>query len=93
MAARVSFLEAALDESKLKEPAKKIVPGSAVAERGGSRVVFVLESGKVRQEQVTLGARFGDGYELVDGPAPGTKLVSDPPSSLTDGQAVKEKSP
>lgn len=93
MAARVSFLEAPLDENKLKEPAKKIVPGSAVVERAGSRVVFVLDSGKVRQEQVTLGARFGDGYELVDGPAPGSKLVSDPPSSLTDGQAVKEKSP
>jgi RND family efflux transporter MFP subunit len=92
MAARVSFLEAPLDESKLKEPAKKIVPGNAVTERAGSRVVFVLDSGKVRQEQVTLGARFGDGYELVDGPAPGTKLVSEPPPSLTDGQAVKERS-
>jgi HlyD family secretion protein len=91
MAARVSFLEAPLDESKLKEPAKKIIPGGAVADRGGSRVVFVLDSGKVRQEQVTLGARFGDGYELVEGPAPGTKIVSDPPSTLTDGQAVKEK--
>jgi RND family efflux transporter MFP subunit len=93
MAARVSFLEAPLDESKLKEPAKKIVPGSAVAERGGARVVFVLDSGKVRVEQVTLGARFGDGYELLDGPAPGTMIVSEPPATLTDGQAVKERSP
>ncbi len=92
MAARVSFLDAPLDEAKLKEPAKKIVPGGAVAERAGSRVVFVLESGKIRQEQVTLGPRFGDGYELVDGPAPGTKIVSDPPSTLNDGQEVKEKS-
>jgi HlyD family secretion protein len=92
MAARVSFLEAPLDESKLKEPAKKIVPGGAVTERAGSRVVFVLDSGKVRQEQVTLGARFGDGYELLEGPAPGTKIVSDPPGALTDGQAVKERS-
>jgi HlyD family secretion protein len=91
MAARVSFLEAPLDESKLKEPAKKIVPGGAVVERGGSRVVFVLDSGKIRQEQVTLGPRFGDGYEMVDGPAPGTKIVSDPPATLADGQSVKEK--
>jgi HlyD family secretion protein len=91
MAARVSFLEAPLDESKLKEPAKKIVPGNAVTERAGARVVFVLDSGKIRQAEVILGARFGDGYELVDGPAPGTKIVSDPPSTLTDGQAVKEK--
>jgi HlyD family secretion protein len=36
MAARVSFLEAPLDEKKLNEPPKKIVPGSAVVERAGS---------------------------------------------------------
>jgi RND family efflux transporter MFP subunit len=93
MAARVSFLQAPLDEHKLNEPPKKIVPGSAVAERGGSRVVFVLESGKARMSPVTLGARFGDGYELVDGPPPGTKVVSDPPPTLGDGQAIKEKTP
>jgi RND family efflux transporter MFP subunit len=92
MAARVSFLEAPLDESKLKEPAKKIVPGGAVAERAGSRVVFVLDSGKIRQENVTLGPKFGDGFELLDGPAPGTKIVSEPSASLADGQSVKEKS-
>jgi hypothetical protein len=42
---------------------------------------------------VTLGPSFGDGFELVDGPSPGTKLVSDPPPNLGDGQAIKERSP
>jgi RND family efflux transporter MFP subunit len=93
MAARVSFLEAPLDPSKLSEPAKKIIPGPAVAERGGARVVFVLDSGKVHMVPVTLGARFGDGYELTDGPAPGTKIVSDPPPTLGEGQDIKERSP
>jgi HlyD family secretion protein len=93
MAARVSFLEAPLDANKLNEPPKKIVPGSAVVDRAGSRVVFVLESGKVRMAPVTLGARFGDGYELVEGPSPGTKIVSEPPPTLGDGQAIKERSP
>jgi RND family efflux transporter MFP subunit len=93
MAARVSFLEAPLDERKLKEPPKKIVPGSAVADRAGSRVVFVIESGKVRMTPVSLGSRFGDGYELLDGPPPGTKIVSGPPPTLGDGQAIKERSP
>jgi HlyD family secretion protein len=93
MAARVSFLEAPLDERKLNEPPKKIVPGSAVVERAGSRVVFVLESGKVRMVPVSLGPRFGDGYELLEGPAPGTKVVSEPTPILGDGQAIKERSP
>ncbi len=93
MAARVSFLEAPLDQSKLNEPPKKIVPGSAVVDRAGSRVVFVLESGKVRMTPVSLGPRFGDGYELLEGPSPGTKIVSEPPPTLGDGQAIKERNP
>ena len=93
MAARVSFLEAALDPSQLKEPPKKIVPGAAVADRGGAKVVFVADQGAVRMVPVTLGKAFGDGFELVDGPAPGTKLVSQPTALLADGQQIKERSP
>jgi HlyD family secretion protein len=93
MAARVSFLDAPLDEKSLKEPPKKIVPGSAVTDRAGAKVVFVLDQGVVHMVPVSLGTTFGDGFELVDGPAPGTRLVSQPPATLSDGQAIKEKSP
>jgi RND family efflux transporter MFP subunit len=93
MAARVSFLDAPLDVAQLKEPPKRVLPGSAVVQRGGAKVVFVVEQGKVRMVPVTLGKPFGDGFELVDGPGPGTKLVSQPPESLGDGQAIKERSP
>jgi RND family efflux transporter MFP subunit len=93
MAARVSFLDAPLDVAKLKEPPKTIVPASAVADRGGAKVVFTVEDGKVRMVPVTLGAPFAGGFELPNGPAPGTKLVSDPPATLADGQAIKERSP
>ena len=34
-----------------------------------------------------------DGFELLEGPAPGTKLVADPPATLADGQSFKERSP
>jgi RND family efflux transporter MFP subunit len=93
MAARVSFLEAPLDEKQMKEPPKKVVPGSAVTERAGSKVVFVVDQGTVRMLPVTLGKPFGDGFELTDGPSPGTRLVSAPPATLADGQTVKERSP
>jgi RND family efflux transporter MFP subunit len=88
-----AFLEAPLDMAKLKDPPKHVVPGSALTDRGGAKVVFTLEQGSVRMIPVTLGKPFGDGFELVDGPAPGTKLVSQPPATLEDGQAVKERSP
>jgi RND family efflux transporter MFP subunit len=93
MAARVSFLEAPLDPGKMKEPPKKIVPASALVDRGGAKVVFVLDGGRVQMVPVTLGPAFGGGFELASGPAPGTKLVSDPPQALVDGQQVKERSP
>jgi RND family efflux transporter MFP subunit len=93
MAARVSFLESAIDESKMKEPPKTIVPGSAVADRTGAKVVFTVDSGRVRMLPVSLGAPFADGFELASGPPAGTKLVSNPPPTLVDGQAIKEKSP
>ena len=93
MAARVSFLDAPLDVAKLSERPKRIVPGGAVVDRGGAKVVFTIDSGAVRMTPVTLGPPFGDGFELVDGPAPGTKIVSDPGPNLGDGQAIKEKSP
>jgi multidrug efflux pump subunit AcrA (membrane-fusion protein) len=69
------------------------VAGNAVTDRAGSKVVFTVDSGNARMTPVTLGPAFGDGFELVDGPAPGTKLVSDPGPALGDGQAIKEKTP
>ena len=78
MAARVSFLDAPLDVAKLGERPKRDRARRRGADRGGAKVVFTLDSGNVHMIPVTLGAPFGDGFELVDGPAPGTKIVSDP---------------
>ncbi len=92
MSARVSFLAEALDEGALKEPPKTVVPGTAVTERAGGKVVFVIEGGQVRLVPVRLGAPFGSGFELVSGPRPGTRVVASPSTQLKDGQKVKEAS-
>lgn len=91
MAARVSFLAKELDEEARKAPAKTIVPGAAVVERGGVKVVFVIDGSKVRMQPVTIGAPVGEGFELLSGPPPGAKLVRTPPSTLTDGKGIKER--
>ncbi len=93
MAARVSFLTAELDPAALKAPPKIIVPGSALMTVGGNKVVFVLQEGTARMKSVRIGPAFGSGFELLEGPAPGTKLIKNPPQGLTDGQSVKEKAP
>ncbi len=90
MAARVSFLSKAIDEESLKQKPKAIVPASAIVERSGQKVVFVVENGKVQLRPIKVGPPFQDGFELVEGPPAGTRVVKTPQASLTDGKAVKE---
>jgi HlyD family secretion protein len=91
MAARVSFLSAALDEKTLSQPPRLMVPAAAVVSRGGGDVVFVLDDGKVRQQTVKVGPVEGDLRALDTQMPAGTKVVLSPPADLRDGQKVKEK--
>lgn len=92
MAAKVLFLNRALDETKLKQPPKTVVPTNALVERGGAKMIFVLSEGRVHLTPVVVGEAVGEALELKQGPPPGTKVVRQPPSSLRDGDSVKEKS-
>jgi len=92
MRARANFLAEELDVEAAKAPPKTVVPKSAVAERGGAKVVFRIEEGRARMVPVALGPEMAGGFEVRSGPAPGTVLVADPPATLSDGQPVKEKS-
>jgi HlyD family secretion protein len=93
MSARVSFLAKALDEAQLKEPPKIVVPSNAVAEREGQQVVFIIEDNRVRSQRVSLGKTLGASFELISGPPPGTRIVSNPPVELRDGQTIEEGKP
>lgn len=90
MSARVSFLTSEISAEAAAEKPKLIVPGAAVAERAGAKVVFVLEGDRLRMMPVELGPPFGAGFELKKGPAPGTKVVMNPSPDLVDGKRVKE---
>ncbi|MCS6915740.1 MAG: efflux RND transporter periplasmic adaptor subunit [Myxococcales bacterium] len=91
MSARVSFLQQALDAQAMQQPPRLVVPAAAVAERGGARVVFVIEGDRVRMTPVELGGAFGSGFELKSGPPAGTRVVRDPDPSLSDGRKIKER--
>lgn len=91
MSARVSFLSSELDKAAMQAPPKTVVPSSALATVNGARVVYVVDDGKVRIVPVTLGPAFGSGFELVKGPAAGTRVVKEPRPELADGQSIKER--
>lgn len=91
MSARVSFLSKPLEADALKEPPKLVIPASAVADRAGAKVAYVVDGDQVKMVTVTLGAPFGGGFELVSGPAAGTRVVKNPAPALADGQKIKPR--
>jgi HlyD family secretion protein len=91
MAARVNVLVKELEAKEDREPPKIVVPATAIADRNGAKVVFVLEEDVARMRPVTLGEPVGSGFQLVDGPPAGTTLVREPSAELTDGQKVSRK--
>jgi len=66
-----------------------IVPREAVAERGGRKVVFVLNGQKVSRREVGLGLGDDDVIEIRDGVEPGEKIVVRGLETLSDGTSVR----
>ncbi|WP_437620164.1 efflux RND transporter periplasmic adaptor subunit [Sorangium sp. So ce1151] len=91
MSARVSFLAEALSEEAMKEPPKRVVPEAAIVDRAGAKVVFVVNDGQAKMVPIRVGGPAPGGLELLDGPAPGARLVARPSPELADGQKIKEK--
>ena len=91
MSARVSFLSKAITDDALKEAPKRVVAKDAIADRNGQKFVFAIDSGRLHAVPVKAGAPVGaSAVELLDGPAPGTKVVAKPTADSADGQRIKE---
>ncbi len=66
-----------------------IVPREAVTERGGRKVVFVLEGQKVTRRDVALGLGDDDVVEIRQGVEPGERVVVRGIETLQDDQRVR----
>ncbi|MGN6313076.1 MAG: efflux RND transporter periplasmic adaptor subunit [Rhodanobacteraceae bacterium] len=87
MGVRVSFLGKRADNAK--PIAGVLVPKSAIVQRDGRDVVFVIEGDHVRQTSVTTGADFNDLKQVTSGLSAGAQVVSAPAAQLVDGSKVK----
>src|SRR5262249_41533746 len=86
MAAKVAFLERALDASERRPvPA---VPKSAIVEREGARYVFLLKDGRAQRARLEGARALGDLVQ-ADGLTPGDRVIVKPPDRLVDGARVK----
>jgi len=95
MGVRVSFLQETSEQpgsAAQALPAGTVwVPASAVVQRDGRTVVFVVQGEKAHAAPVTAGASQGD-LRAVQGIASGTAVVQSPPARLSDGERVAVKS-
>lgn len=85
MSAKIAFLSKPVPPEDTK-PQTAVQP-SAVVDRDGRAVVFVVADGKARQVAVTRGARIGD-LVAVQGVKAGDVVVLAPADKLSDGARV-----
>lgn len=68
-----------------------LVPKSAVVQRDGKDVVFVVKDGRAERTAVTAGADFSDLKQVTQGLSAGAEVVTTPPADLKDGEKVQVK--
>lgn len=64
------------------------LPQSAIVTRGDQSLVFVVEDGKVREQEVELGISDGERVQIVSGVETGEDVVVEPPQDLKNGESV-----
>ncbi|WP_440222224.1 efflux RND transporter periplasmic adaptor subunit [Dokdonella sp. MW10] len=95
MGARVSFMEQAApaDAAAPAPPPKGVlVPATAIVQRDGRSVVFVVEESRASAKAVTPGQAYGE-LRLVEGIAVAARVVRVPPAGLVDGARVEVAAP
>ncbi len=91
MGVRVSFLNEQTEPAR-QAPQGVVVPATAIVQRDGHDVVFVVGHKRVQQRSIKLGQSYGDLRQIESGLKIGESVVRDPTVELTDGTWVKTKS-
>ncbi|HVU83043.1 MAG TPA: efflux RND transporter periplasmic adaptor subunit, partial [Rhodanobacteraceae bacterium] len=87
MGVRVSFLEK--KDANRKPLPGVLVPKSAIVQRDGKDVVFVVKDGRAERTAVTTGADFSDLKQVTQGLDAGAEVVTTPSADLKDGEKVR----
>lgn len=66
-----------------------VVPESALVRKEGRTLVYAVENGHVRVREVRIGLQEAEMVEVLEGAAPGDRVVVRGHQSLSDGMAVE----
>jgi RND family efflux transporter MFP subunit len=92
MSAKVTFLSGDSAVANAGAPPLLTVMSSAIVERTGKPVVFVVRDGKVTETPVRTGRVIGNRTEILEGISQGDQLVLDPAPGIVTGTIVKPRS-
>lgn len=90
MSVKVAF-QTSQEQERPDEPRNIMIPKSAVRQRDGKDIVWVVNAGRVEARFITVGATRGDQTEVAAGLSGGEKIVVDPPADLTEGRVTETK--
>ncbi len=94
MGVRVSFLDDAQAASDpAAAPSGVLVPTSAVVALGDLSIAWVVDDGRARRRELTLGQQRGSERQILAGLLAGEQVIVTPPATLTDGSAVRANTP
>ena len=89
MSARINFFQADTASRIQAVSSGAAVPNAALVMRGDTPIVFTIDNGKARENEVVIGKKLGTSTEISDGIRPGQKVIVSPPSNLKPGDKVK----
>lgn len=87
MSAKVAFLSRPVAEGE--EKARLAVFRTAVLEKEGRRIVFMVRGDRAKQAVIETGADIGDMVEVTGGLQAGDRVILKPPGRLRDGSRIR----
>ena len=89
MSAKVSFLSKPIDEEEAAAGQVLVVPFTAVGERNGKKVVFLVRDNRAVQTPVTTGRDMGMFVEIKSGINSGDRVIERVTPDIEDGTKVQ----
>ncbi len=91
MSAKVMFLTKSGKQNVTNQKPVLTVPNTAVANRDGNQVVFMVKNGKAIQLPVSVGRKLGDYLEIRSGIVNGDQVIANVTEKIKNGMKVEVK--
>ena len=89
MSAKVLFLSAGSSKTAVDQQPVLVVPGTAITNRDGKQVVFLVKDNKAVGIPVTTGKHFDSSVEIKAGLKRGQQVIDNVTDKIKDGEKVK----